>query len=359
MIAINATSKGSAKKRRARADFWTMAFEEVNQVGTSRRGPSPRRHGQVLVEFAIISMIVCMLLAGMISFGLILFKANVTEQAADVGAQELARMPLNPVNGITPGNENGYLDDVLYADVTAAGPAYQAVRRQIFDEKYLFLNTADMTTNSLWNESASWPLLNRLLVPAMVFDAELQAYRFPGAVVDNSTTGVRTVLVPLVTGRDAATGVETIEWHHVVEEVKFTDGGAAIGQFSVAAVDPASGTFSPGVVALRIYTPVQTPMVGFQPNPANVVGEPPLSNVEYQIEGNDAGVTLNDPNGLMQKYTPVVAADSSHGNTEGGEYGLGSFYYSTTFQGRPATIVRPFRKVVIGQGVYRREVFGL
>ena len=179
----------------------------------------------------------------------------------------------------------------------------------------------------------------------------------------NNSTGNPTVLVPLVTARDPTTGVETIEWHHVVEAVKFPNasGIATYGQFSVAATDPedpgsvpSAASFTPGVVALRIYCPVQTPMVGFD-NPNQVKGTVPIPNSEYQIEADDTAVA--DP-GLPADYTPLVAPNSGHGTTEGGEYGMGSFYFSTTYQGRPATIVRPFRKVVVAQGVYRREVFG-
>jgi hypothetical protein len=102
-------------------------------------------------------------------------------------------------------------------------------------------------------------------------------------------------------------------------------------------------------------------MVGFQPNPDNVAGQEPLPNVGYQIEANDAGVIASDPSGLMQSYTLMVAAGSNPGNTESGEYGMGSFFFSTeklTYEVRNVPLVRPFRKVVVGQGVYRREVFG-
>ncbi len=334
------------------------------RLALRRRYRRVARRGQALVEFAIVAMIFCMLLAGMVSFGLILLKANVTQQAADVAAQELSRTALNPVNQINPGNENSYLDDVLYADVTNASTPYQAVRQQLFDEKYLYVAVANMTTDSLSSESANWPLINRLLVPAMVYDVDAKAYRYPGAIVTNNTTGATTVLVPLVTGRDPNTWVETIEWHRPVEEVKFPNSSNAptAGQFSLAATDPngSSGTtsFTPGVVAIRIYCPVQTPMVGYQPNPGNAQSSQTLTNIEYQIEASDAAVSVSDPSGLMGTYTPVVAADSGHGTTEGGEYGMGSFYYSGPPMARPITIVRPFRKVVVSQGVYRREVFG-
>jgi hypothetical protein len=306
-----------------------------------------------------------MLVAGMVSFGLILCKANITQQAADVGAQELARMVLSPVNTITSGNENGYLDDVLYSTATdPASPAYQ-VRQQIFDEQYLYVPVANMANKSLFDYSANWPLMNRLMATAMIFDSNLQAYRYPGAVVTNQA-GKTTVLVPLVIARDPNTGIETIEWHRPVEEVKFQDsaGNWTIGQYSIAAsgaTGPSAASFTPGVVALRIYCPVETPMVAAQPNPANVPGTAPLPNLGYQIEASDAGVTVTDPYDLMQKYSLVVPPDSNPGSPVGGEYGMGSLRFSAeklTYQTRNVPLVRPFRKVVVAQGVYRREVFG-
>ncbi len=241
-------------------------------------------------------MLVSMLVAGMISYGMILCKANITQQAADVGAQELARMSLGPVNSITAGNENGYLDDVLYANATdPTSPAYQ-VRQQIFDEQYLYVPVANMANRSLFDYSANWPLLNRLLASAMIYDADLNAYRYPGAIVTNQL-GQATVIVPLVIARDANTGVETIEWHRPVEEVKFQDGQGkyTVGQFSIAAsgaINPTTGNtdsrFTPGVVALEgfialrkrpwwAFSPIRTMLPARRRNRTSVIKSRPMT----------------------------------------------------------------------------------
>ncbi len=331
------------------------------------------RRGQALIEFAIVALVLLTLVGGVLAFGLVLFKANVVQQAADVAAQELARMPLNPINVLSGanGDDNGYFDDVMFNADPSSNPTVAAVRQQIFDEQYLFVYLGNMQGQSLYLYSATWPLLNRLLVPAMIFDESLQAYRYPGAVVsnNNSSNGTPTVLVPVVISRDASTGVETIEWHRVVEEIKFTDAsGDLIGQFSLNAPNPANSQFlaqypgfSPGVVALRIFCPVQTSIVGFQPNPNNSPGAQAQPNVAYAILADDAVVNVaNDPQTqkLASQYSLLVPSGSGIGS-ESGEYGMGSFYSALPLlRGSTLGLVRPYRQVVVGQGVYRREVFG-
>lgn len=52
------------------------------------------RRGSVLLEFALLSLVGYVLLAAILTFGFILIQANIAQQAADFGAQELSRMPL-------------------------------------------------------------------------------------------------------------------------------------------------------------------------------------------------------------------------------------------------------------------------
>ena len=57
------------------------------------RGP-PTAAGQALVEFAVVSLVVYMLLAAILTFGQILYCAQTLQQAADVAAREISRTPL-------------------------------------------------------------------------------------------------------------------------------------------------------------------------------------------------------------------------------------------------------------------------
>ncbi len=326
----------------------------IASEGTRRRRRD--RRGSVLVEFAMIALVTSMLLAATLSFGVILCKSNVAQEAADFAAQELARMPLNPINTINPGNDSGYLDDVLYS--ASSDSAVTAVRTQLFDEQYLFRPLSGGTT--LYQDANNWPMLNRLLMPMMIYDPDrsdstTQTYRYPGAVVTNNATGHTTVLVPLLIQR--GTQGETIEWHRPVEEIKYPDGsGGYTGQFSLIATSTANG-FTPGVVALRIYCPVQTAMISFQP-PATDAEGGPAPNGTYVNQADDAAVTATDPYGLMQQYTLAPAVLSNPG-TDSGEYGLGYFLSPLpTLEGSAPGAVRPYSHTAIGQGIYRREVFG-
>jgi len=313
------------------------------------------RCGSVLVEFALIALVFTTLVGAILAFGVILGKANIVQQAADVGAQELARMPLNPALTTSEGTLAS-LNDVLYSNdsLLTSNPGVMAVREQIFDEQYLYWQ---LQGTSLYADSASWPLLNRLLVPMMIYDVDrsaggAQVFRYPGAVVTNNQTGQTTVVVPLVIGRDSATGVETIEWHRVVEDPTVTTSNP-YGSFSVAA-----NAVNPGVVNLRVFCPVQTAMISFRPNPGNAAAGEPLPNIAYVNQADDAAVSVTDPFGIMSQYTLAPPASSSAG-TDSGEYGLGYFLSPLPIlEGSSPGSVRPFSVVEIGQGFYRREVFG-
>lgn len=284
------------------------------------------RRGQALVEFAIVAFVLTFLVGAMLAVGLLLFGANVVQQAADVGAQELARLPLP--------------DTVTSFDAALADPQ---VSSQIYDERYLVVDLErDLAPGQTVDDFfASKPLVNRLLRPAMVVDivdlgnGPTRALRYPGALARNAS-GQTTVVVPVVTGRNAD-GVETLAWRKVLEEV----------------VDPKdlTGTpFSQDIISLRINYPYQSAA---------------LVAVRYE----DAGGTPVDPVSALSQDVfnrPVVAADdqvsvgalpggytlitnASVSGTYAGAYGLGVAHAFTTQ-------VRPYRKLVSMQGVYPRQI---
>ena len=89
------------------------------------------RRGQSLVEFAIVSLVVYMLLAAILSFGQMLVLRQTVQQAADVAARELSRTPLPAVpdsqDPLYP-NDPAYLNYVLYGDASS-DPALTPVRQ--------------------------------------------------------------------------------------------------------------------------------------------------------------------------------------------------------------------------------------
>jgi hypothetical protein len=287
---------------------------------------SPRR-GQALVEFAIIAFVLTLLLGAMLTFGFLLFGANVLQQAADVGAQELARHPFSPT---------GTFEEA----VSDSG---------LFDEAALVI-PANTDPNTL-------PLINRLLFPLYIYDVDIDQLRYPGALVRNTDTNQLTVLIPIVGfgNRDPVTGVETItEWRRVVEEI--VPAGELQGPYSLAATDTQRGSLDEGMVALRISYPhqsgalvayLQTDGNGNAVPPAETLGRDDLVNIPVQAD--DASVTHDMlPDGYtLESLTPNSVVD---GSPNRGEFGLGEMQAL-------GTTVRPYRKVLTAQAIYRREVF--
>lgn len=292
------------------------------------------RRGQSLVEFAVISLVTYMLLAAILTFGHLLFVAQGAQQAVDSLAREISRTPL-------PAEST--LEDALEDNEV----------KRIYDEHYLVIDLDNLQGLSLQDFIARLPMVNQQLVPLMVYDeidGGVRVLRYPGAVYeDNDMTNDPAdpppsgylVAIPLVTSR-GGDGTETIRWVPVVEEIEPSDN-----------TDPAADPFQlssqqQGVVALRINYPFQSAsMSSFRPNPAGTY-EPNMGNPNV---ANDGGVTVENPGDVPGAFTP---SDFQFGpNT--GQYGLGSqaAFGSAALPGP----VRPYRKVVSAQAIYRREIF--
>jgi len=267
------------------------------------------RRGSVLVEFALISLVLYLLLAATIEMGRMMFTAQATQTAADIGARELAKTPLPP--GTT-------FDQFLFPQ-SGEDPSLAEARARVYDRKYLVIPLDDNITPPL-------PLLNQQLKLLMIVD-ELpdgtRVRRYPGALepLTDNAFGY-TVRIPIL--KPDESGYDMVE---VVEEIQPT--GASEGPFSLVAPAP-NPTDLRGMVALRINYPYQAAtMTAFRPNPADVPGEPPNPNLDYPVladDGDSAVGTYAGPLGL------------------GRQFALGKE-------------VRPFRKVISAQAVSRREVF--
>lgn len=282
-----------------------------------RLARSRRRRGQALLEFAVIALILGVLLGGILSLGHAFFAANTLQQAADVGAHELARLPLPP--GIQFGAKADAGADDMVLDRAD-------VKNQLYDEEKLVVDVG--------TDASSLPLINRLLFTLYIYDSALGKLRYPGALVTKTSTGQPTVLIPLVASRDGDTGVETIgQWRPVVEEIRSDPSDPATGPFSVAS------TASPaGIVALRINYPFQAVgMVSYRPAGDGMVAP---------NRADDEAVSHAD---LPEGYS-LFGGDTSGVPVYAGRFGLGTLHAF-------ATRVRPYRKVISAQGVYRREVF--
>jgi hypothetical protein len=300
-----------------------------------------------LVEFAIVSLVVYMLLAAILTFGQILYSAQTLQQAADVAAREISRTPLSATANVM---------DVLYSSQASDysnGPS--TVRTELFDPKLLQF---DLTTNvpagqSVLNVVQNWPIINQMLYSAMIVQSGDQVYGgnpahqylwYPGAIpCTDSTNPNRTVYCVARVDSRASDGAETITWVPVIEEI-------TAGAFSVA-----STSTQAGMVTLRVNYGYQSATMSAFPPPQSWPPEP-----------NDPAWGAHDPEVTVHStnYTPIGTGPSSAVGTYGGPYGLGTQEAWANSQ-RTDTFpmpqvpagVRPFRRLVSAQAIYRREVF--
>jgi hypothetical protein len=291
--------------------------------GARRRRTGSR--GSVLVEFALVSLVLYLLIAASIELGRAVFFAQAAQDAARVAAREFALTPLPATMTF---------DDAL---------ADPNVKAKIYDADLLVIDLDALPPGLPLDQFfATLPIVNRALRPVMIYErvtlggSDRNLLRFPGALLTSATspTGL-TVGIPQVVAR-AADGTETIQWVNVVEEVRSDPADPTTGPFSVVSTGP-----DQGLVALRINVPFQAAALsGFMRGNGGAF-DPNIGNA---IVANDGGVSEinNAPGGLLDVPTsaPMYA----------GPFGLGE-------QLAFGKTVRPFRKLVTAQALFRREVF--
>ncbi len=133
------------------------------------------RRGQAMIEFAIISFMLTSMLAaflGLIVLGLGSFQNQLAAESA-----------------------GRILDQTLPADLTSSTEVYEALaENELYDEQYLIIEKTN------WFDAdfrSALPEINRSLLGSYIYDPDLDAYRYPGAVVTNAQ-GKSTVLIPLL-----------------------------------------------------------------------------------------------------------------------------------------------------------------
>ena len=277
------------------------------------RMPSPRK-GQLLMEFAFIALILYMLLAGIIDFGRAMFAAQVIQQAVDASARELSRTPIPPTGTLTgPAG--------MFATNTAA--------QQIYQPQYLVVSPGQLAPGqSLTDFFADKPLLNRLLMPLMIWNADLQVWQYPGQV--GTDAGFGPVTIPIVQYNGDGT-YSIPQFIPVVEEISVNPADDPLtpipddSPFNLLAANvPPSQR---GFIALRVNYPFQAAaLTSYQ----GVAGSnPPMNGPPTEVPAGDQGAD----------FGPYA-----------GPSGLGQ-------QAALGKVVRPFRKVLSAQAIFRREVF--
>jgi hypothetical protein len=293
---------------------------------------NPGARGSILLEFLLVCFVLYLLMAAILTFGRMLYTGQVVQQAADLLGREVARTPLP-------------------ADITfEAALADPDVRDHVYSRDYLVLDISTWNAGGTGLTMLDWveqnynlPSVNRALLPVMIVQevGGLTVLRYPGALrevaaLDPSFVGYSgfTVQIPMVVGRDGGTGIETISWADVVQEIENT----------TTNVDPFRVSMR-GTVAVRVNYPFQSSMMtGYQPGAVSPKG----STIGGENQADDGAVAVD---GTSPAPLGVAAAPTSTNSLlYDGEYGLGKQYALMKE-------VRPYRNVVIGQSVFRREVF--
>jgi len=285
-------------------------------AGASRaraRAGAPRR-GSVLVEFALIAIAFYLLLAGTLEVGRMITTSQIVQNAARTAARELALMPLPAT--------------MTFEEALAC----PVVRARIYDPGLLCV-PLPQSTQAFTDD---WPIVNRLLLPVMVAGkvGQEDVLHYPGAIIQRSDDDDgRSVAVPKVVAR-GADGVETVRWVEVLEEVEPSSGGPMAGPFSVASTGPERG-----LVALRINCAYQaSTLTAYQPQPIDTT-----TPDNRPILAQDGGVS-------QQNSAPGSLVGNDAPGAYSGQYGLGKHYALSKE-------VRPFRRLISGQSIFRREVF--
>ncbi len=324
----------------------TPTFITVRARARASRASAHER-GAVLVEFALIVIAFYLLFAGTFEIGRMVFSAQILQNAARVGARELALIPLpatytfDKALGVNP----------PYSTLPAADQAnVDRVRELVYDPTLLAVDLSAYSDDASFQVFvATWPPLNRMLLPLMLREdvGGVPYLRYPGALVQAGSFGTDStgdsliVMVPVVTRRGAG-GAEFIEWHHVVEEMRASAGDAATGPFSMIPTPPQT---QQGLVALRVNFPFQAGMLtAFQ---ASAPGDPFVND---PVLADDGAVTVDSASAGTSATLPGALVSASSEGTYSGQYGLGK-------QFALAKEVRPFRRSLSAQSIFRREVF--
>ena len=309
---------------------------------SGRRGQADKRRGAVLVEFALISLILYLILASLLEFGRAYTLAQGADQVARVAARELALAPL-------PASLT--FDEALETDY---------VKQRIYDPAYLVIDVRLQVPNvdgvpgidvvDVESFFATLPVVNRALRPLMIRESvdlgsglpARDLIRYPGALLTdpNPTPGTSglTVGIPQVVAR-GENGEETIVWRRVLEEARpdpLNPSTPATSPFSVLSPEA-------GLVSVRVHMPYQAAALGsYRTSDAG------------PFEPNGSLPNLADDGLVTVSANSPAAPGATLGGIQpdgpyGGTFGLGRLYAL-------GEEVRPFRKLFTAQSIQRREL---
>jgi len=315
--------------------------------------------GGALVEFALVSVVLYLLLAGTIEFGRLMFDAGALQDVARVAARELA---------VAPVRADATFEYALSCDAASDANCLVDLRARVFDPNCLVVDLSDPAVASDPDGYfAAMPVVNRQLRTLMITEpSRPNILRYAGALLEAGSgaacsaigpngeavaTGL-TVGIPLVESRGGG-GVEAIRWVPVLEEIRATQDAEcpARGPFSLiylaSADDCGALDADPlpdrGLAAVRVNYPYQAATLSAYQPAAPTFDDPIPPNVASPIVADDGGVQQNN-------VAPGSPIDDGAIGSYAGPYGLGR---QLALAGGT---LRPFRKLISAQAIYRREV---
>lgn len=292
-----------------------MKTENRSRFSDRNENAQAKLRGGVLVEFALISFALYLLLAAILGLGRWMATTQAAQEAVRIAAREIALYPLPAT--------------FTFDDATQDA----GFRAAVYDPDLLVVDLEEFPPGvALEDLFAGMPVVNRALRPLMItsnvdVNGDIRnLLHLPGLITESLNDPTRlTVLVPRIDSRDPETGAEeVITIVPVLEEV-------GSGSFSVASPDR-------GLVAVRLNVPYQS---------ATLSAFVPTSELTPQGDPFHTPVIANDLDG---GGFPIVGPGPDGAGPYSGTFGLGEHL---AFGQR----VRPFRRLIAAQALFRREVF--
>ncbi len=289
----------------------------TDEYASRARNAKVRLRGAALLEFALVSFAFYLLFAGTVAIGRWIYTQQAAQDVARFAAREMALYPLPPA--------------ITFADALDQ-PEF---RLAVYDETQLVIDLDAIPLGTTLDEFvAQLPPVNRALVPLMLtsrvdVNGEIRnLLHMPGVITDSpdpaSPTGL-TVMIPRVAYDETGTEIVDPVLQEVLDEV-------VPNSFSL---DPTIVN-ADGLVHLRLNVPFQSAALSAYVPRAPEPGDEPINQV----------VLANDP----VAGANILGSGPNGTGAYSGTQGLGSQFAL----GRR---VRPFRRLVSPQALFRREVF--
>ncbi|MCG8590359.1 MAG: pilus assembly protein [Proteobacteria bacterium] len=301
--------------------------------------------GALMVEFALVSAVLLLLLGALFDFGRVFFVAQQGQRSVHFAARELALLPLPPT-GISLADalacRRSQVGDPAFPQCAPLAGVPVLPREAIFDPDWLAVSCETLSglgfdcrdEGDLDAFVSRLPVVNQMLWPLMIWDRTDACpdtrpclIRYPGALFTDTSPGNPTgfqVQIPVLDGAAI----------RCVPAIEAIENAGGVGSFPVE---------RGGLVALRWNFPFQA---------ASLLGGRPDGGVLEPIDVADLDCPALAA-GLSEQETlgPLPVLDATPGvGPHAGPLGLGR-------QLARARELRPFRRVLSTEALARRELF--